>query len=107
MPTRPSYLLFLVLCLTVPIHGAKQNQMSAAGRFEFESSLKNSFDFTLEINQCLDKSKDLNTGCEFIQCFHKRYHCSDESITAWAYNLCLQFPQEVVLEFTPDVRLKH
>ena len=51
-----------------------------------------------------EKSKDLNTGCDFIKCFHERYHCNDESVTAWAYELCQQFPKEIILQFTPEVK---
>ncbi|CAF0732518.1 unnamed protein product [Rotaria sordida] len=54
-----------------------------------------------EINDCFEKSKDLNTGCDFIKCFHERYHCNDESVTAWALELCQQFPKEIILQFTP------
>ncbi|CAF3499866.1 unnamed protein product [Rotaria sp. Silwood1] len=44
------------------------------------------------------------TGCDFIKCFHERYHCNDESVTAWAHELCQQFPKEIILKFTPPGR---
>lgn len=58
----------------------------------------------LEVKECYEKSKDLSTGCEFIKCFHERYQCNDESVTAWAYELCQQFPKEVIFQFTPEVK---
>ncbi len=58
----------------------------------------------IEIKECYEKSKDMNTGCDFIKCFHERYHCDDESVTAWAHELCQQFPKEVILQFTPEVK---
>ncbi len=67
--------------------------------------MKFEFLIAIEINDCHEKSKDLNTGCDFIKCFHERYHCNDESVTAWAYELCRQFPQEVILQFTPEVKI--
>ncbi|CAF0831149.1 unnamed protein product [Adineta ricciae] len=54
-----------------------------------------------EIQSCYEKSKSLETACEFHQCFHERYQCNDESVTAWALELCRQFPKDVVLQFTP------
>ncbi|CAF2084210.1 unnamed protein product [Rotaria magnacalcarata] len=54
-----------------------------------------------EINECLQKSKDINKGCDFIKCFHERYKCNDESVTAWAHALCQSFPKEIILQFTP------
>ncbi|CAF0826107.1 unnamed protein product [Adineta steineri] len=57
-----------------------------------------------EIKACYEKSKTLETGCDFIKCFHERYRCNDESVTAWAHELCQQFPKDIVLQFTPQGR---
>ena len=78
--------IVLLLGLIILVNGSKRTQMSPA-----------------EIKACYEKSKDLNTGCDFIKCFHDRYHCDDESVTAWAYELCQQFPRDVILQFTPEV----
>ena len=67
--------------------------------------MKFKFLIAIELSDCYEKTKDLNTGCDFIKCFHERYHCNDESVTAWAYELCLQFPQEVIFQFTPEVKI--
>ncbi|CAF1061024.1 unnamed protein product [Adineta steineri] len=57
-----------------------------------------------ETKACSEKSKTLETGCDFIKCFHERYRCNDESVTAWAQELCQQFPKDIVLQFTPQGR---
>ena len=58
---------------------------------------------SLEQKACLDKAHNLNTACDFIKCFHERYQCNEESVTAWAHELCEQFPIDVVYQFTPQV----
>ncbi len=62
-----------------------------------------SFQFA-EIKDCYEKSKRLESGCDFIKCFHERYRCNDESVTAWAHELCQQFPEDVIMQFTPPVK---
>ncbi|UJR35965.1 hypothetical protein I4U23_028706 [Adineta vaga] len=77
--------LFISLVfLTTFIYGAKMSQK--------------------EIKECYEKSQSLETACDFHQCFHERYRCNDESVTAWALELCKQFPKSIVLQFTPEGR---
>lgn len=81
-------LFCLIVCsIVVVVNASKRTRISQA-----------------EINACIEKSKDLNTGCDFVKCFHDRYGCNEESVTAWAHELCLQFPKEVVFQFTPQGR---
>ncbi|CAF3307319.1 unnamed protein product [Rotaria socialis] len=76
-------LVYFIIC----VNGSKKSWLSAK-----------------EINKCLEKSKELNTGCDFIKCFHERYKCNAESVTAWAHELCQSFPKEIILQFTPPGR---
>ncbi len=78
--------------------------MSPKGRNFFTKITKLILLICIEIKECSEKAKNLNTGCDFVKCFHDRYHCNDESVTAWAYELCQQFPKEIILQFTSDVK---
>lgn len=103
-------LIVFTFCLVICVHGSKRSRMNAQGNDFFllkKRKVKSSYFFYLEVNDCLEKSKNLTTSCEFIKCFHERYHCNDESVTAWAYELCQQFPMEIILQFTAVVRQKN
>lgn len=100
------FLLF-VACSILFVSAAKRNRMSQAGKiFELWESMDPGFlwwQYCLEVNACIEKTNDLNTACEFVKCFHDRYRCNEESVTAWALELCHSFPKEVVFQFTPQV----
>jgi hypothetical protein len=95
--------IVLLLGLIIFVNGSKRSKMSPIGNYSSNQTIELYFSF-LELKECLEKSKDLNTGCDFIKCFHERYHCDDESVTAWAHELCQQFPKEVIFQFTPEVK---
>jgi hypothetical protein len=95
-------LFVMIFCLIIFVNGSKKSRMTPTGRYLFIERRKLMFSF-LEIKDCYDKSKNLDTGCDFIKCFHERYQCNDESVTAWAYELCQQFPKEIIFRFTPQV----
>ena len=94
--------------LLCAVHASKKSKMTQAGKEWLHASTIHPLYIACivsELNTCIEKTKDLNTACDFVKCFHERYHCNEDSATAWAYELCLQFPTEVVIQFTPQVKI--